>query len=65
METTQPDEEEEEDLLPPTWRKAGHGMYSMLPLETDDRKFLLDPNDEESFSHFMVDKTGHQIIEPV
>ncbi|KAH8179762.1 PHD-finger domain-containing protein [Sarocladium implicatum] len=68
VETTQAEEEEEEDdayVLPPTWRKAGQGMYSMLPLETDDRKFLLDTNDEESFSHFMVDKSGHQIIDPV
>ncbi|KAF5671782.1 hypothetical protein FHETE_3995 [Fusarium heterosporum] len=52
-------------ILPPTWAKAGEGMYSKLPLETEDRLFLMDENDEESFSHFFVDRAGRQIMEPV
>ncbi|KAL2212342.1 hypothetical protein CC79DRAFT_367588 [Sarocladium strictum] len=66
VEASQPAEEEVvEDVLPPTWKPAGQGMYALLPLETDDRSFMTDANDEESFSHFMVDKSGHQIIAPV
>ncbi|CAM1506838.1 Fc.00g064790.m01.CDS01 [Cosmosporella sp. VM-42] len=55
----------EEDVLPPTWPKANEGMYAKLPPETEDREFLLDENDEESFSQFMVDGFGKQIVEPV
>ncbi|KAG6002779.1 hypothetical protein E4U21_002769 [Claviceps maximensis] len=55
-------EEAEEDTLPPSWPKAGEGLYSKLPLETEDRTFLTDDNDEESFSQFMVDKTGNPIM---
>lgn len=56
---------DEEDVLPPTWKKAGEGLYALLPPETEDRALLLETNDEEAFSHFMVDKAGHQIIEKV
>jgi hypothetical protein len=66
VEASQPAEEEVvEDVLPSTWKPAGQGLYAMLPPETDDRSFMMDSNDEESFSHFMVDKAGHQIIDPV
>ncbi|KND86325.1 hypothetical protein TOPH_09043 [Tolypocladium ophioglossoides CBS 100239] len=59
------DEEEEDDSLPPTWPKAGDGLYAKLPPEDEDRTFLEDDNDEESFSHFMVDKFGKQMAVPV
>jgi len=58
-------EEVEEDPLPPSWPKPGEGLYAKLASELEDRAFLVDGNDEESFSHFMVDKLGRQIIEPV
>lgn len=58
-------EEDDVHVLPPTWAKAGEGVYSKLPPETLDRLFLMDENDEESFSHFLVDGAGRQIMEPV
>ncbi|KAH6961173.1 hypothetical protein DER45DRAFT_560273 [Fusarium avenaceum] len=58
-------EEDDVHVLPPTWAKAGEGVYSKLPPETVDRLFLMDENDEESFSHFLVDGAGRQIMEPV
>ncbi|KAJ6445946.1 ankyrin repeat domain-containing protein 28 [Purpureocillium lavendulum] len=58
------EEEEEEDALPPTWPRAGEGLYAKLPPENEDRRFLEDENDEEAFSHFMVDKVGKQMIVP-
>ncbi|RSM16405.1 hypothetical protein CEP52_000003 [Fusarium oligoseptatum] len=61
--TTAP--EEDEDILPPTWAKAGEGLYARLAPETEDRSLLMDENDEESFSHFSVDGFGKQIMEPV
>ncbi|KEY74097.1 hypothetical protein S7711_05349 [Stachybotrys chartarum IBT 7711] len=56
---------EAEDALPATWRRAGEGLYARLVPEVEDRKFLVDDNDEEAFSQFMVDKLGKQIVEPV
>jgi len=56
------DAEGGEDALPPSWPKAGEGLYSTLPLETEDRTFLMDDNDDESFSQFMVDKAGNPIM---
>ncbi|KAK4070463.1 hypothetical protein Trihar35433_4930 [Trichoderma harzianum] len=53
------------DSLPPMWPKAGEGLYAKLSPEDEDRKFLLDENDEEAFSHFGVDKFGKQIAIPV
>lgn len=55
----------DEDAPPPTWPKAGEGLYVKLVSEINDRLFLADENDEEAFSHFMVDKMGRQIIDPV
>ena len=55
----------EEDVLPPNWAKANEGMYAKIAPETEDRAFLLDENDEESFSQFLVDSFGKQIVEPV
>ncbi|KAK2593125.1 hypothetical protein QQS21_009174 [Conoideocrella luteorostrata] len=52
----------EKEVLPPTWPKAGKGLYSDLPPETDDRTFLTDDNDDESFSQFMVDSLGKPTI---
>ncbi|KFG87705.1 hypothetical protein MANI_112559 [Metarhizium anisopliae] len=59
---TPEDEDVEEDVLPSTWPKAGQGLYSKLPPETEDRAFLADDNDDESFSHFMVDNLGKPMI---
>lgn len=56
---------EDADVLPPTWAKANEGLYGKLLPETEDRLFLLDENDEESFSHFLVDSFGKQIVELV
>ncbi|KAJ4314993.1 hypothetical protein N0V84_008619 [Fusarium piperis] len=61
--TTAP--EDDDDILPPTWAKAGEGLYAKLAPETQDRSLLMDENDEESFSHFSVDGFGKQIMEPV
>lgn len=47
--------------LPPTWPKAGEGLYAKLAPEDEDRAFLQDDNDEEAFSHFMVDRFGKQM----
>ncbi|KAF5021824.1 hypothetical protein F66182_6117 [Fusarium sp. NRRL 66182] len=58
-------EEDNVDVLPPTWAKADRGLYSKLPPEAEDRILLVDENDEESFSHFLVDGAGRQIMEPV
>lgn len=58
--TTAP--EEDEDVLPPTWARANEGSYSLLSPETEDKLLLVDENDEESFSHFMVDGFGKQIM---
>lgn len=57
---------EDVDVLPPTWAKADEGLYAKLLLpDTEDNGFLLDENDEESFSHFLVDNFGKQIVEAV
>ncbi|RCI15568.1 hypothetical protein L249_3551 [Ophiocordyceps polyrhachis-furcata BCC 54312] len=48
--------------LPPTWPRAGQGLYAKLPPEDEDRRFLVDDNDEEAFSHFLVDKLGRQAV---
>ena len=56
---------EDYDVMPPTWAKANEGLYAKIPPETEDRGFLLDENDEESFSHFLVDNFGKQIVEAV
>lgn len=58
-------EEDNVNVLPATWAKAGEGLYSKLPPETEDRSLLKDENDEESFSHFFVDGAGRQIMDPV
>lgn len=58
-------EEDNVNILPPTWAKAGQGLYSHLLPDTEDRSLLMDENDEESFSHFFVDGAGRQIMEPV
>ncbi|KAH7328738.1 hypothetical protein B0I35DRAFT_418201 [Stachybotrys elegans] len=54
-----------EDPLPPTWHKAGEGLYARLVPENEDRSFLTDCNDEEAFSQFMVDRMGRQVVEPL
>ncbi|KAH7022922.1 hypothetical protein EDB80DRAFT_769807 [Ilyonectria destructans] len=57
---------EDVDVLPPTWAKADEGLYAKLLLpDTEDNGFLMDENDEESFSHFLVDNFGKQIVEAV
>lgn len=51
-----------EKSLPSTWPSAGQGLYTKLPPEVEDGEFLEDDNDEEAFSHFMVDKVGRQML---
>ncbi|OLN88293.1 hypothetical protein CCHL11_00190 [Colletotrichum chlorophyti] len=58
------DEDDDDDVLPESWPKPGHGLYARLKPEKDD-PVLYDNNDEEAFSHFMVDKQGKQIMEPL
>ncbi|PHH71422.1 hypothetical protein CDD80_5292 [Ophiocordyceps camponoti-rufipedis] len=53
---------EKDESLPPTWPQAGEGLYAKLPSEKEDGAFLVDDDDEEAFSHFMVDKVGKQIF---
>lgn len=50
--------EEEEDTLPDIWPRAGDGLYAKLPVETDDDAYMIDDNEDEAFSHFMVDRAG-------
>ncbi|QPG99520.1 hypothetical protein C2857_001978 [Epichloe festucae Fl1] len=52
----------EEDSLPPSWPEAGKGLYSKLPPETEDRRFLADDDDDEPFSQFMVDRFGKPVV---
>ncbi|KAJ0162843.1 hypothetical protein CTA2_3935 [Colletotrichum tanaceti] len=61
---TTTNEADDDDALPESWPKAGHGLYAKLKPEKDD-PFLFDDNDEEAFSHFMVDQRGKQIMEPL
>ncbi|KAF6796421.1 phd finger domain-containing protein [Colletotrichum sojae] len=58
-------DDDDDDGVPSTWRPAGKGFYAQLPPEREDSRFLVDDNDEEAFSHFMVDKRGKQIMDPV
>ncbi|KAG5962598.1 hypothetical protein E4U58_003816 [Claviceps cyperi] len=50
------------DALPPFWPKAGEGLYAKLPLETEDRGFLIDANDDDAFSQFMLDRAGKPVM---
>ncbi|KAK8143635.1 hypothetical protein G3M48_006956 [Beauveria asiatica] len=52
-------ESEDEELLPPTWPRAGEGLYAALPPEDQDTLYLADEEDDEAFSHFMVDGLGN------
>ncbi|KAK1976365.1 hypothetical protein LZ30DRAFT_603641 [Colletotrichum cereale] len=58
------DEDDDDDALPASWPKAGHGLYAKLKPERED-PLLFDDNDEEAFSHFMVDEQGRQVVEPL
>lgn len=51
-------DDEDEDTLPDIWPRAGDGLYSKLPVETDDNAYMDDDNEDEAFSHFMVDSLG-------
>jgi hypothetical protein len=55
---------DDDDVLPAAWPKPGHGLYAQLPPEKDD-PFLMDEDDVEAFSHFMVNQHGKQIVGPV
>ncbi|KAM3459509.1 hypothetical protein MY5147_004633 [Beauveria neobassiana] len=52
-------ESEDEELLPPTWPRAGEGLYAALPPEDQDTLYLADEGDDEAFSHFIVDGLGN------
>jgi hypothetical protein len=53
-------ENDDPDAMPASWPRAGNGMYAKLPPEQDDLKFLMEENDE-AFSHFMVDIHGKHV----
>ncbi|KAF9873776.1 phd finger domain-containing protein [Colletotrichum karsti] len=57
-------EDEDDDVLPPSWSKAGQGLYATLPPEKEDVHYLVDDNDEEGCSHFF-DPSGRQDEAPV
>jgi hypothetical protein len=54
-------EEENPYAVPPSWPQVGHGMYAKLPPESQDVHLLAEENDE-AFSHFMVDSEGKQML---
>ncbi|KAG5921164.1 hypothetical protein E4U61_007097 [Claviceps capensis] len=55
-------EKAQKDALPPFWPKAGEGLYAKLPLETEDRSFLIDANDDDAFSQFTLDRAGKLVM---
>ncbi|KAG6203007.1 hypothetical protein E4U35_004722 [Claviceps purpurea] len=55
-------EKAQKDALPPFWPKAGEGLYAKLPLETEDRRFLIDANDDDAFSQFTLDRAGKPVM---
>ncbi|KAG6268012.1 hypothetical protein E4U48_004871 [Claviceps purpurea] len=55
-------EKAQKDALPPFWPKAGEGLYAKLPLETEDRRFLMDANDDDAFSQFTLDRAGKPVM---
>lgn len=59
--TPEEDDDVEDDTVPSTWPKAGEGLYSKLPAETEDRAYLADDGDGTSFSHFLIDKLGNPL----
>ncbi|PHH80527.1 hypothetical protein CDD82_1695 [Ophiocordyceps australis] len=63
VEVVEVGEEEVQDSLPPTWPKAGEGLYSgLLSPDNDPGAFMVDQDDEEAFSHFMVEEVGKQMV---
>ncbi|KZZ96064.1 hypothetical protein AAL_04360 [Moelleriella libera RCEF 2490] len=48
--------------LPPTWPKAGAGMYATLPRESEDAALLTDDKDGASFSQFLVGALGKPVV---
>lgn len=57
------EEEEEYDPLLALWPKAGKGMYSRLPPDTEDSKHMVDDDDYEAFSVIVYDEKGRKIQE--
>ncbi|KAG6030933.1 hypothetical protein E4U19_000172 [Claviceps sp. Clav32 group G5] len=52
----------QKDAVPSFWPKAGEGLYAKLPLETEDRRYLIDANDDEAFSQFLLDRAGKPVM---
>ncbi|KAG5941298.1 hypothetical protein E4U59_001813 [Claviceps monticola] len=55
-------EKAQKNALPPFWPKAGEGLYAKLLLETEDRRFLIDANDDDAFSQFTLDRAGKLVM---
>ncbi|KAF4581043.1 hypothetical protein GQ602_007180 [Ophiocordyceps camponoti-floridani] len=56
------DDENKDESLPTTWPRAGQGLYAKLASEKEDGALLVDDDDEEAFSHFLVDEFGKQVF---
>lgn len=54
--------EEEFDPLVALWPKAGMGLYSRLPPDTEDDEHLVDDGDFEAFSTIIYEK-GKKVME--
>ncbi|KAK0643357.1 hypothetical protein B0T16DRAFT_429997 [Cercophora newfieldiana] len=55
--------EEEDDPLAALWPRAGRGLYSRLPPDTEDAERLVDDDDYESFSVIVYDERGRKVEE--
>lgn len=61
--TTANAEEDEFDPLLALWPRAGKGMYSRLPPDTEDEATLVDEGDFEAFSVIIYDEKGRKLEE--
>ncbi|KAK0619988.1 hypothetical protein B0T14DRAFT_221851 [Immersiella caudata] len=57
------EEEEEDDPLAALWPRAGRGLYSKLPPDTEDAERLVDDDDYEAFSVIVYDERGRKVEE--
>ena len=57
------EEEEEYDPLAALWPRAGRGLYTRLPPDTEDEVRLVDEGDFEAFSSILYDERGRKVEE--
>ncbi|KAH6856350.1 CoA-transferase family III domain-containing protein [Chaetomium sp. MPI-CAGE-AT-0009] len=57
------EEDEEYDPLAALWPRAGRGMYTRLPPDTEDEARLVDEGDFEAFSSIVYDDRGRKVEE--